>query len=142
MNSLLTDIPDGSGLDNDPGTWVDLSIANSVLAGGLLIVAALWAVYILNRLWQGSLYNDARGGVEAAHALGLQLAPTGLRARLVATGAVGDQPVRVEWRGGVRGARSLIHAGAERHHTGLIDSAAALEAALAEVGVSVPLSSE
>lgn len=133
MNSLLRDIPEGIGVDNDPGTWVDVTIANSVLSGFLLVVAALWGLYLVNRLWQGSLANDAEAGIAAAADRGLPLVPAGLRARLVARGQVDGQDVRVEWRGGMRGAHSVVVFADRFARVPLIDSAEALDASLQRV---------
>ncbi len=130
MNGLLADIPDGIGVDNDPGSWVDLTITNSVLSGFMLLVAALWGLYLVNRLWQGSLANDAAAGIAAAAGLGLRLVPAGLRARLVARGIVDGEDVRVEWRGGLRGAHSVVFVADRFSRVPLIDSAAALDATL------------
>lgn len=130
MNALLRDIPEGIGVDNDPGTWVDLTITNSVLSGVLLVVAALWGLYLVNRLWQGSLASDAAEGIEAAASRGLVLDPTGLRARLVARGEVDGGMVRVEWRGGLRGAHSVVVWKDRFARVPLIDSTEALDAGL------------
>jgi hypothetical protein len=133
MNGLLADIPDGIGVDNDPGSWVDLTITNSVLSGFMLLVAALWGLYLVNRLWQGSLANDAAAGISAAAGLGLGLVPAGLRARLVARGIVDGQDVRVEWRGGLRGAHSVVFVADRFSRVPLIDSAEALDASLQRI---------
>jgi hypothetical protein len=133
MNALLRDIPEGIGVDNDAGTWVDLTITNSVLSGLLLVVAALWGLYLVNRLWQGSLAADAAAGISAAGERGLALVPAGLRARLVARGQVEGQDVRVEWRGGLRGAHSVVVFADRFARVPLIDSAEALDASLRRV---------
>lgn len=133
MNALLTDIADGVGVDNDPGTWVDLTITNSVLSGLLLLVAALWGLYLVNRLWQGSLARDAQAGIDAAAGRGLPLRPAGLRARLIARGEVDGQDVRVEWRGGLRGPHSVVVVADRFARVPLIDSAEALDASLHRV---------
>ena len=133
MNALLQDIPEGIGVDNAPGTWVDLTITNSVLSGLLLVVAALWCLYLVNRLWQGSLARDAEPGIEAAALRGLVLQPAGLRARLVASGELDGEVLRVEWRGGLRGTHSVIRWADRFSRVPLIDSEDALEAGLARV---------
>lgn len=133
MNALLRDIPEGIGVDNAPGTWVDLTITNSVLSGMLLVVAALWGLYLVNRLWQGSLAADAEAGIEAASLRGLALQPAGLRARLVAAGELDGQEVRIEWRGGLRGNHSVIRWADRFSRLPLIDSVDALDAGLARV---------
>ncbi|MEC8422768.1 MAG: hypothetical protein VX000_03260 [Myxococcota bacterium] len=133
MNAWLQDIPDGAGLDNDPGGWVDLTITNSVLSGLLLVVAALWGLYLVNRLWQGSLATDAEAGIGAARARGLLLVPPGLRARLVAAGELDGRAVQIEWRGGVRGAHSVVITADRKARVPLIDSADALDASLQRV---------
>ena len=108
MDPLLLDIPEGLGVDEDPGSWVDLSVTNGVLSGLIVLIGALWALYAFQRLWQQSLAEDAAGGLAAARARGWTLKPVGLRARLVVEGAIGSQPVRIEWRGGLMGARSHV----------------------------------
>jgi hypothetical protein len=117
-------------IDDDVGTWVDLSVANSVLAGVLLVIAGAWAMVIFNRLWQGSLAADAAEALTAAQARGLAVRPAGLRARLVAEGQVGSARVRVLWLGGVWGPRSVVEIGDRVRRRPLIRTAEELEAAL------------
>ncbi len=94
-----------------PSSYVDFSVVNSVLAGLLILVLALWAKYLLNRLWQVSLRADAASAICGAEARGLQLQGDGVKARVVAVGARGSEPVRVEWRGGWRGAHTVLFRG-------------------------------
>jgi hypothetical protein len=108
MDPLLLDIPEGLGVDEDPATWVDLSVTNGVLSGVIVLLGALWALYAFQRLWQQSLAEDAAGGLAAARARGLKFKTVGFRAQLVAIGAIGSQPVRIEWRGGLMGAQSRV----------------------------------
>ncbi len=117
-------------IDDDVGTWVDLSVANSVLAGVLLVIAGAWAMVIFNRLWQGSLAAGAAEALTAAQARGLAVRPAGLRARLVAEGQVGSARVRVLWLGGVWGPRSVVEIGDRVRRRPLIRTAEELEAAL------------
>lgn len=102
--------------------WVDLTILNGILTGVLLLIAGLWGWVLFNRLWQSSLRADAAAGVQAAQDLGLVLRPPGVRARLVARGQVDGREVRIEWRGGVRGARSVVFLADTRTTVPLIDS--------------------
>jgi hypothetical protein len=133
MDPLLLDIPEGLGVDEDPATWVDLSVTNGVLSGVIILLGALWAMYAFQRLWQQSLAEDAADGLAAAKARGLTIEPVGFRSRLVAIGAIGSQPVRVEWRGGLLGARSRVVLGDVDARVPLITSAVELDGALARI---------
>jgi hypothetical protein len=85
-----------------------VTVLNGILSGLVILLAAVWCVYLHNWLWQRSLQQDAREALAAAQDLGLELKPLGIRARLVAVGTVGDRDVRIEWRGGFRGARTVV----------------------------------
>lgn len=84
------------------------------MAGLLLLLGTVWAWYMLNQLWQGTLTEGARDGVVAATALGLSVRPAGYRARIVAEGPLDGALVRVEWRDGLRGPRTTLWRGGHR----------------------------
>jgi hypothetical protein len=136
LNPYLLDIPDGMGVNNDAGTWVDASIANSALVGLLVLVVGLWGLYLVNRLWQLSLAEQCAAAIDAAGARGLALRRGGLRARIVAVGTVGAERVRVEWRGGVLGTRSVVIRADLIARGPLIESEAALDDALHRIGAT------
>ncbi len=84
-------------------------MASSVLAGPLVLLAALWAWYMLNRLWQIEVEERAAAALASVGELGLVLRPAGLRARRVAVGRLSTgEDARVVWRGGLRGLRCQV----------------------------------
>ena len=108
-----------------------MTVVSGALAGVLLLVLGFWASYAVARLWQISLYEEAEPAIVAAVARGLALRPTGFAARIVCEGELDDKHVRVEWRGGALGARTIVERGGERTRLELVRDGAALEAALA-----------
>lgn len=133
MNPLLTDIPEGAGIDEATSTWIDLSVCNSVLAGFLLLLGAIWGMVLVARLWQHHLRRAAAPALGHAEALGLRVAPGGLRGRVVATGAWAGKDLRVDWRGGVWGERTVVYWGDRVRRVPLIVDGDGLDAALAAV---------
>jgi hypothetical protein len=136
MNPLLTDIPEGAGIDEATSTWIDLSVCNSVLAGFLLLVGAVWGMVLIARLWQHHLRRAAGPALGRCEALGLRVAPGGLRGRVVARGAWAGKDLRVDWRGGVWGERCVIYWGDRVRRMPLIVDGPGLDAALAAVSGS------
>jgi hypothetical protein len=108
-----------------------VTVVSGALAGVLLLVLGFWAGYAVARLWQLSLYEEAEAAIAAAVARGLSLRPTGFTARIVCSGALGGEKVRVEWRGGVLGARTIVVRNGRRTRIELARDTAALERALA-----------
>lgn len=80
----------------------------------LIGIAAFWAYYVFNRLWQEQLARDAQGALRAAEARGLVLLPAGWGAALVAVGPWAGRSLRVEWRAGLAGPRSRVRWGDQR----------------------------
>ncbi len=107
-----------------------MSGLNGVLAGLLVAVVAAWAYYVMNRLWQGSLAEDAAAAIAEAQALGFELVEGGLGARQVAVLLRDGEQIRVEWRDGVLGPRSLLYRGDEVRELPLIRDGEALRQAL------------
>ena len=103
-----------------------------MLSGFLILIGAVWGVYLFNRLWQQSLHQRAGGAIDAAAARGLVLSEPGLSACLVATGVLDGRQVRLEWRGGFLGPRSRLVVDGKGRWGTLIADAEALEAALRE----------
>lgn len=115
-------------------SYVDVSVLTGALAGGLVLLAALWAFYLVNWLWQGSLRDENRSAVDLAVGdLGLRLQAPGLRARIVAAGVYEGRPLRVEWRGGLQGAHCRVQWGAQRWEGAALPDGAALRAVLAQL---------
>lgn len=111
-------------------TYIDITVMNSVLAGLVVLVAALWALYVFSRLWQQSLLDDAREALQAAPELGLAVAPLRTGPKVVASGQVGGRAVRVEWRGGIWGAHSVVVAGGHKTVHPLLADSGSLAAAV------------
>ena len=91
----------------------------------------MWAVYLFNRLWQQSLQEDAAAAIAAATDRGLTLTEPGYRPRLVAEGVLDGRAVRLEWRGGAMGGRTLLTVDGEGRWRALITDAEELQVALA-----------
>ena len=121
-------------LDASPATYIDYSVVNSVMSGLLIAVAASWAMVVFNRLWQGSLQAQAAEAIAAARTRGFRIHPRGLRARIVADGAVGSEPVRLEWRGGWRGAHTVVMRGDQLERRELVTDAGTLDAVVSPPG--------
>ena len=107
-----------------------MTVLDGALAGILIVIASFWASYLVARLWQQSLYDDAHVAIEAASAKGLPLRRPGLRSRLVCEGMLDGERVRIEWRGGVQGARTVLIRGRERTRVPLVVDGASLETLL------------
>jgi hypothetical protein len=130
MSPRILPIEEGQALTHHFSTYVDVTMVNSALAALLVLVGAVWGLYLMHRLWQTSLAEESAGALDAAAALGLVVHPPGFTPRLVATGDLGGQPVRVEWRGGVLGARTRVRVGGYRQTLPLVTDAEGLAAAL------------
>ncbi|MCB9781099.1 MAG: hypothetical protein H6742_21210 [Alphaproteobacteria bacterium] len=102
----------------------------SVIGGLLSLVLVLWAWYFFQALQRAWLVEQAHDAIAAAQDAGLALKPTGFRARLVAVGTIDGRPVRVEWRTGVLGPRSVVRGNSTRRLP-LITSPGELQQALA-----------
>lgn len=119
-------------------TYIDYSVTNSILSGLLVAVLAGWAMVVFNRLWQTTLRERAQEAIDHAASRGLALQPAGLRARLVARGAIGSEQVQVEWRGGWRGPHVLLTRGDERSLLPFAADAGAIDALLAAPSTEPP----
>lgn len=100
----------------------------------MIAIFTVWAYHFFNRLWQQSLQEEAQDAIATAARLGL--APKGplYGPRVVYTGTIGATPVRVEWRGGLRGARTILRRGEHTERLPLITTADALHAVLPAEG--------
>jgi hypothetical protein len=92
-------------------------VVQGVLSGIAVCGLTVLAVYMMNRLWQRSLMEDAAPAMGAAAALGLVFEPLGYGPRVRAVGVWAGEPVVVTWSGGVFGSRTLLsHAGQRSVH--------------------------
>ncbi|MEL6347709.1 MAG: hypothetical protein AAFV53_31680 [Myxococcota bacterium] len=103
---------------------------NSALTGFIVALISLWAVYFFHRLWQQSLREDAADAIAAARDLGLSPWGSTYWPRVVLEGSLDGRAVRVEWRGGVLGARSRVTIDGQTQHLPLVVTAEALVAAV------------
>ena len=106
-------------------------MVSGALAGVLLLVLGFWAGYAVARLWQISLYEEAGAAIAAAVARGLVVRRPGFASRIVCEGVLDGAKVRVEWRGGVLGARTIVVRGGKHARVPFVRDRPALEAALA-----------
>lgn len=103
---------------------------NSVLSGLLILIGAVWAYHAFNRLWQQSLAEEATEALAAATQLGLTRQGPFYGPRIAVSGTLHDQPIRIEWRGGLRGARTTITQNQITQHIPMLTTAAAVHALL------------
>ncbi len=100
----------------------------SVLAGLAVLVLAVGAKYVLNRLWQNSLALDAEDAIQAALDMGFEVLPLGYGPQIRALGTIDGQPVRISWRGGVFGTRTQVQVGDQITETSLVVSKSQMHA--------------
>jgi hypothetical protein len=108
-----------------------VTVVSGALAGVLLLVLGFWAGYAVARLWQISLYEEAEAAIAAAVSRGLAVRPTGFAARIVCEGRLDAEKVRIEWRGGALGARTIVVKGGKRARLPFVRDRATLEQVLA-----------
>ena len=111
-------------------SYVDTTVVYGVLAGLLVLVAAVWIWYLHNRLWQTSMFRDGADGLNAARVAGLTLQPLGYGACIRMQGNVQGEPVVIEWRGGFLGTYSLVRVGKQESRREFIDTHLRFHAAL------------
>ena len=107
-----------------------MTVVSGALAGVFLLVLGFWAGYAVARLWQISLYEEAEPAIAAAVARGLSIRRPGFTSRIVCSGVLGGEKVRVEWRGGVLGARTIVVRGGKRSRLDFVRDPVGLEQAL------------
>lgn len=95
-----------------------------------MAIAAIWGIYALNRLWQQHLAEIAAGALAEAARLGLAPMDPRFGPRQVFSGDLGGRALRVEWRGGLLGERTVLIAGGRAQVLPLICDAEGLRAAL------------
>ncbi len=66
---------------------------------------------LFNRLWQGSLADEAAEVLAHLEARGWTRREAGLRARIVIEGEENGERVRITWKGGVLGSRCRVKVG-------------------------------
>ena len=105
-------------------------MANSVLAGILVLMGALWALVAFNRLWREGFQEEGAEAVARLQSLGWQPVPHPLRARLEWAGTLGGKRASVTWLGGALGARCRVRVGGVVTLTEPLYAAADVERAL------------
>ena len=78
----------------------------SALGGFVVLVLAVMAKYVMNRLWQKTLMTSAADALAAAETFGLRVQRPGYGPVIRAKGEISGRRVCIEWRGGVRGETS------------------------------------
>jgi len=92
----------------------------SALGGFAILVLAVMAKYVMNRLWQKTLLASAADALASAESHGLVVHRLGFGPCVRATGVVAGQTVAIEWRGGIRGEISRCRLGGRRMTVPLI----------------------
>ena len=92
----------------------------SALGGFAILVLAVMAKYVMNRLWQKTLLSSAADALTATEAHGLVVHRLGFGPFIRATGTLDGEKVSIEWRGGVRGEISRVRIGGRRATVPLI----------------------
>ena len=96
----------------------------------MVLVLAVMAKYVMNRLWQKTLIDSASEAMSAAASFGLRVHPPGFGPVIRATGELSGESVCIEWRGGVRGETSRCRVGMRKRVTPLIRTQLDLQRAL------------
>ncbi len=133
MSPRIVPFEEAGGLTAAYSTYIDVTVLNSILAGLLILVGALWAFIAFQRLWQQSLGEEARSAIAAAEALGLQRQRPGYGPRVEVRGQLGGQAARLSWVGGIGGPRTVLEVGGRRQRLPFVADAGQLSAALAEI---------
>lgn len=113
-------------------SWVDTPSIHSGLSGLLLVGLAFWSGYILTRLWQRSLAEDAAGAIRYSESQGLKMQPAGLSPRVSMRGHVDGLRVEVIWCGGILGHRMRVEVDGRIYRVPFVASDVELEACLVE----------
>ena len=120
----------GKGGDgHGPGgvaSYIDSTVVQSALGGFVVLVLAVMGKYVMNRLWQKTLMASASEALAAASSFGLHVHRPGFGPVIRATGEHLGEPVRVEWRGGIRGETSRCRIGGRKETVPLIRTQADL----------------
>ncbi len=98
--------------------YIDEPYLSGILSSVLLGLAVLWLLVGINHLWRRRLLRHAEG-------LPFDLAPVGVRARLLGAGTWRGRQLRVTLLGGPRGERAHVLVGGQVHklslkHEGLL----------------------
>ena len=83
----------------------------SALGGLVVLVLAVMAKYVMNRLWQKTLMSSASDALSSIESFGLRVHAPGFGPVIRATGQCAGESVCIEWRGGVRGETSRYRVG-------------------------------
>ena len=113
-------------------SWVDTPSIHSGLSGMILVGLAFWSAYMLTRLWQRSLAEDALGAIQYSESQGLKMRPAGLSPRVSMCGDIDGFRVEVIWCGGVLGHRMSVEVDGRIYRAPFMSSASELEACLAD----------
>ena len=133
MSPRIVPFEEAGGLSAAYSTYIDVTVLNSILAGLLVLVGAVWAYIAFQRLWQHSLGREAQDAIAAAEGLGLRRQPAGYGPRVELRGDLDGRPARVTWLGGIRGPRTLLVVGDRRQRLPFVADGGTLRAALAEI---------
>ena len=114
-------------------SWVDTPSIHSGLSGLILTGLAFWASYMLIRLWQRSLAEDAAEAIRHAESLGLVMLAAGFSSRVIMQGQIDGLSVEVIWCGGALGPRTVVEVEGRIHRGPFVASEVELRNRLSEV---------
>lgn len=85
-------------------TYIDRTILGGALGGAILLVAALWLLYLSNWLWRARLRSvEGQELLKAGAERGLVEQRVGFAPAIAISGKLGGRPLRLDLEGGVRG---------------------------------------
>jgi len=100
---------------------VDLTVANSILAGAVVAVLAIWGSLLHHRLWQGTLAREGAALLDVAEAAGLARLPHGWGPWVGASGTLDGLRVELRLSGSWRGTHTRLRCGRARlRHPGIL----------------------
>ena len=92
-------------------SFIDVIIVHSVLSGGLLIPFLFLLRWYNNFLWQESLWIECAGALQYAHENGFSFQRRGLGAKWTMEKRARGERIRISWKGGALGCKSVIRCG-------------------------------
>ena len=99
----------------------------SALGGIAVLVLAVMAKYVMNRLWQKTLTVSAADALASLPLHGFSMQPLGYGPVVRATGKIDGKPAYIEWRGGIRGETSVLRVGGRKRRLPLVRTGSDLE---------------
>ena len=111
-------------------SWIDVTLAYSVLTGVLLLIVLFWSIVLYASIWQQWLWATAEEAVVKSEALGFSVEAFGLRPRLVMVGQYADKDLVIRWEGGIFGEYTTLIEKQRSVYVPIVKTSVELERAL------------